>query len=294
MFYPISGCKRLVEAVSNALFSLAVLMVVLGGMAPNAEAAEFSEIEQRGYLIVGVKENLPPLGSRDADGELEGLEIDLARWLAESLLGDAQAVVFQPLTNQGRLSALLNDQVDLVIARLTVTVSRARLVDFSTPYYLDGTGLITRNESFQSLSDLRQQTIAVLNGSDTIAVVRSHIPSAQLVGVDSYEDAKTLLDTNQVTAFAADASLLTGWVSHEPGYYMLPMLLSTEALAVGMPRGLQYEALRQQVNEAIAQWHAEGMLRERVLYWGLPDVGIPPEWGRELELAPESESTPEE
>ncbi len=280
--YPRFAGQRLAKAAGAMLSSLVALVVVLEGVTSKIRAAELSEIEQRGYLIVGVKDNLPPLGSRDASGELEGLEIDLARWLAESLLGDAQAVVFQPLTNQERLSALLNDQVDLVIARLTVTVSRARLVDFSTPYYLDGTGLITRNAAFQSLADLRQQPIAVLNGSDTIAVVRSHIPTARLVGVESYEDAQNLLDTNQVTAFAADASLLTGWVQREPSYHILPIFLSTEALAVGMPRGLQYDSLRQQVNESIVEWQTEGILRERVVHWGLPDIGIPPEFGNRI------------
>jgi len=240
-----------------------------------SQAAELEEIQQRGYLIVGVKDNLRPLGFRDETGELAGLEIDLARWLAEQLLGDANAVVLQPLSNQARLSALLEDQVDLVVARLTATVSRSRLVDFSTPYYLDGTALISRNQGLQSLSDLRQQTIAVLTGSDTIAAVRFYIPTARLVGVESYEEAKTLLDTDQAVAFAADATVLTGWIQDFPQYYLAPLLLSTEALSVGMPRGLQYDDLRQQVNAAIAQWQTTGGLEARILYWGLPEVGVP-------------------
>jgi ABC-type amino acid transport substrate-binding protein len=35
-------------------------------------AAEMSEIQQRGYLQVAVKDNLPPLGFRDANGNLQG------------------------------------------------------------------------------------------------------------------------------------------------------------------------------------------------------------------------------
>lgn len=268
-----------------------MLSIGFGIATPQSQAAELEEIEERGYLVVGVKDNLRPLGFRDEAGELEGLEIDLAHWLAEQLLGDAEAVVFQPLTNQERLSALLEDKVDLVIARLTATVSRARLVDFSNPYYLDGTALISRGGMLQSLSDLRQQTIAVLTGSDTIAVVRFYLPSARLVGVESYEQAKILLETNQVDAFAADASVLAGWVQEYPEYSLFSRLLSTEALAVAMPRGLQYDDLRQQVNAAIEQWQAVGTLEERILHWGLPEAGIPPEidWQPEQE-AQETES----
>lgn len=78
--------------------------------------------------------------------------------------------------------------------------------------------------SAQTVGDLRQQSIAVLEGSDTIAVVRSRLPQARLVGVDSYEAARMLLEANQVSAFAADATVLTGWVQEFPQYDLLPPL----------------------------------------------------------------------
>lgn len=276
----------------QAVLTGLMLWWVIGSIAPfQSQAAELEEIQRRGHLIVGVKDNLRPLGFRNETGELVGLEVDLAHWLAERLLGDANAVVLQPLSNQARLSALLEDKVDLVVARLTATVSRSRLVDFSAPYYLDGTALISRDGTLQSLADLRQQTIAVLSGSDTIAVLRFYVPTARLVAVESYEEAKTLLDTDQIAAFAADASVLTGWVQEYPQYYHLaPILLSTEALAVGMPRGLQYDNLRRQVNAAIAQWQTIGSLEARILYWGLPEAGVPSGLG--LETIPPDSTTP--
>lgn len=264
----------------RAFFSYGQLLISLLGFValsamilPIANAAELAQIKERGYLIVGVKDNLRPLGFRNEAGKLEGLEIDLARRIAHEILGDAEAISLQPLANSDRISALLEDKVDLVIARVAATPSRARLVDFSTPYYLDGTTFVTR--SAQALKDLRQQPIAVLNGSDTIAVVRSRLPQARLVGVDSYEEAQKLLEANQVRAFAADATVLTGWVQEFPQYHLLPQLVSTAALAVAMPRGLQYEDLRQRVNGAIAHWQAQGLLRQRTLNWGLPAEGIP-------------------
>ncbi|MBW4513828.1 MAG: transporter substrate-binding domain-containing protein [Timaviella obliquedivisa GSE-PSE-MK23-08B] len=248
--------------------------MALGAMTlPVATAADLAEIRERGYIIVGVKDNLRPLGFRNAAGQLEGLEIDLARQIAQDILGNAEAITLQPLTNSNRIPALLADEVDLVIARVTATPSRARLVDFSTPYYLDGTTFIAR--SALTLKDLQQQSIAVLNGSETIAVVRSRFPQARLVGVDSYEAAQELLEANQVSAFAADATVLTGWVQEFPQYYLLPQLVSTAALAVAMPRGLQYEDLRQRVNGAIINWQAQGFLRQSILNWGLPAEGIP-------------------
>ena len=264
------------QLLSSLLGAIALGAMIL----PVANAADLAQIKERGYVIVGVKDNLRPLGFRNETGQLAGLEIDLARQIAQAILGNEarssrypQGVVLQPIANSDRIPALLEDKVDLVIARVTATPARARLVDFSTPYYLDGTTFVTR--SAQTLKDLQQQPIAVLNGSDTIAVVRSRLPQARLVGVDSYEAAQKLLEANQVSAFAADATVLTGWVQEFPQYHLLPQLISTAALAVAMPRGLQYEDLRQRVNGAIGNWQAQGLLRQSILNWGLPGEGIP-------------------
>lgn len=269
---------KLLRQQADRLSLLAATLLLGGlaiGFATSGSAATLAEIRQRGYLTVAVKDNLRPLGFAANDGQVQGFEIDLARWLAQTLLGDASAVKLMPVANRDRLNSLLDDQVDLVIAQLSVTDARARLVDFSSPYLIDGTGFVTRNEAVQSLRDLRGQQVAVLNGSDTISTVRSLIPDVKLRGVDSYQQAQEILQAGEATAFAADASVLTGWVQESPEYRLLPNLISAEALAVAMPRGQQFASLRQQVNHAIERWQTSGMLRQRLLFWGLPEEGIP-------------------
>lgn len=249
------------------VFSLGLFLLIA---ALPTQAAELQEIRKRGYLIVAVKDNLRPLGFRDPSGQLQGLEIDLAQRLAQALLGKTNAVVLQPVTNLERLERVETDQVDLAIARVTVTAARSRLVNFSLPYYLDGTGVIVRDPALKSLNDLAGRRVAVLDGSSTIAGLRFVLPSIQMVGVASYQEAQTLLAAGTVDAFAADASLLSGWVQQAPAYRLLPTRLSTEALAVVLPKGLQYDDLRQAVNAAIAEAQTSGWLSERIDFWGLP------------------------
>jgi len=236
-----------------------------------SSAAELKEIKSRGYLTVAVKDNLRPLGFRDSQGNLQGLEIDVARRLAQDLLGKPDAVKLQPTENSLRLAAVLEDKVDIAIANYTATESRARLVSFSLPYYFDGTALITKDTAIQRLGNVVQSKIAVINGSSTIASVRYLLPQAQLVGVDSYGEAKLLLEANSAVAFAGDASVLTGWKQQDERYRLLPSLIGAEPLAVVMPKGLQYDDLRRQVNNAIAHYVSEGWLEARVSYWGLPN-----------------------
>ena len=251
---------------SFILLSLLANALPLGN---SVVAAELQEIQQRGKLIVAIKDNLRPLGFRDTTGNLQGFEVDVARRLATEILGSPEAVVLQPVTNRDRLPVVLDGKVDLTIARVSATAARYRLVDLSAAYYLDGTALITKDASLRNLRDLAHQKIAVLNGASTISSVRFALPEAQLVGVESYEAARSLLEAKEVAAFAADLSVLTGWVQEYPQYHILDSRLSTEALCVVMPKGLQYEPLRRLINRAIARWKAEGWLQERATYWGL-------------------------
>ena len=241
---------------------------------PNAQCplpvAQLEDIKERGKLIVAVKDNVRPLGFTDPQGNLQGLEIDIAKRLAAELLGSADAVILQPVTNQERLEAVTQGVVDIAVARVTVTESRARIVDFSPTYYLDGTGLVTNKPSVQQLGDLALGKIAVLESSGTIAVIKYRLPSAQLIGVDSYQEALSLLEAGSVDAFASDRSVLAGWVQEYPQYRLLPERLSGEALAVAMPKGLQYVELRRRIEEAISRWQESGWLQERAEYWGLP------------------------
>ncbi|MGF1936223.1 MAG: transporter substrate-binding domain-containing protein [Nostoc sp. ChiQUE02] len=259
---------RLHLVLSATIFWIFCFSIV--GTGSTASAAEMPEIQQRGYLNVAVKDNLRPLGFRDANGNLQGLEIDLAKRLAVDLLGKAEAVKFQPVANRDRLSVVLDKKVDFAIARVTATESRSRIVSFSVPYYLDGTLLVTKDTSVQKLSNLAKQKIAVLKNSSTIAQVRYYVPNAELVGVNSYQEAREEIENNTAAAFAADASVLSGWVQQYPEYRLLPTKLSTEPLSVVMPKGLQYDELRRSVNQAIARYLEEGWLQQRSQYWGLP------------------------
>ena len=237
---------------------------------PIAIAAELTEIENRGKITIAVKDNLRPLGYKDSQDNLIGLEIDIARRLAEEILGDADAVKLVPVSNQERLKVVIDDEVDIAIARVSDTPSRRRIVDLSPYYYLDGTGIITKDITFAKADDLITGTIAVLYNSTTIAVVRNRLPQAKLVGVASYQEALDLFETGKIDAFAGDRTVLAGWEQEYPQYQLLPERLSGEPLCIVMPKGIQYEPLRSKIYNAVLNWRKSGWLQERIEYWGLP------------------------
>lgn len=263
--------KTIFSAINfKTLFFLTLLLCLFTTFYPLLHATGTEISQKPTQLKIAIKDNIRPLGFRDNTGTLQGLEIDIAHKLAQELYGNPDAVELIPVANKDRLKVILEEKVNFSIARITATETRGRLVEFSIPYYLDGAGIITKNPNIKNLQNLTNETIAVLNNSDTIANIKYFIPNAKLLGTDSYQNAKTLIEQGQATAFAGDASILAGWVQESPEYHILPTLLTAEPLSIAMPKGLQYANLRLEVNYAIQAWKAEGWLENRLQYWGLP------------------------
>jgi polar amino acid transport system substrate-binding protein len=254
----------------SLMVSLPTLGMVSAVALPSPRLIAQSAPQQRGKLRVGVKDNLRPLGFRDDQGELQGLEIAIARRLALELLGDETAVELIPVKNQDRLKVLLNGEVDCLIANMGQNGARDRLVDFSPPYYLNSIGIVTANPQLTQREAFHQARLGVLNNSAAIAVVKNAFPQATLVGVESYQDAQGLLAAGQVDGFAGDNTVLTGWAQTDPTIFHLPLFLTADPLAIALPKGLQHEDFRQQVNQALLKVKASGWLRQQWQRWGLP------------------------
>lgn len=250
--------------------SLAIAPMVATHTGTKAVATPLEDIQKRGVLHVAVKENLRPLGFRDSTGQLQGLEIDLARQLALTILGDAEAVTLIPVSNQARLDSLLTGEVDLVIAQMGLNESRRRLVDFSPYYYLDGIGFITRQTDLTELQQITTQKVLVLRHSQAIAAVQSYFPDVTLIGVESYQEALNLLETGQADLFAGDHTVLTGWSQDYPHYHLLPAWLDGNALAIAIPKGNQHQSLNETIQKQVTEWQKSGWLQDRINHWGLP------------------------
>lgn len=252
-------------------YSLTLVFLLILQSFGSVQASTLQEIQARGKLVVGIKDDSAPLGFYNAQGELVGLEIEIAREIAQEILGSRQAVEFIPLLNQDRLNSLIEGKVDLVIADLAMTPSRLRLVNFSDFYYLDGTGMLTNRAEIVSSENLSGKKIAVLEGSTAIDALKFNLPKTiKLIPVKSYQEGLDLLATKQVDAIAADRSILVGWGNDKPSYHLLPEMFSIAPLAVALPKGEAYFKLQEQVSKAIKAKKESLWLKQHLIYWGLP------------------------
>lgn len=98
----------------------------------------------------------PPFGFKDTDGAYAGVEVDNAEELAHILGVKAKIQDY----DYGLLPpAITSGKADIIGAQLFITPERAKVIDFSTPYYVSG-------QLFYVLADSKWQTIDDLNSAD--------------------------------------------------------------------------------------------------------------------------------
>lgn len=235
-------------------------------------------IRDRGFLSVGVKTNLFPMGFRDESGALVGFEIAMARRLAQDLLGSSDAVRLIPVSNVDRLQAVAEGRVDVAIASVTATDSRRRWIDFTAPYYFERSMIVVQRSgstpspqprSLQTLADLQGESVAVLRGSSSIEALNTEGLDLTIVEVESYDVGLAQLRSGQVKALVGDRVMLLGIMRREPSLQFLKEEFGLYPIAIAMPKGVDSASLRSEVNQAVDRWQQNGWLRSQWLQWNL-------------------------
>jgi ABC-type amino acid transport substrate-binding protein len=117
--------------------ALTGLALIIAGPC-RAQAPETSDAPPQRELILGTKE-APPFAMKATDGTWRGISIDLWRHVADEL--HLRYRIAEEQDVQRLLDGVMSGEMDVGVAALTVTAGRARILDFTQPFYATGLGI---------------------------------------------------------------------------------------------------------------------------------------------------------
>lgn len=204
-------------------------------LAASSLAGGLEEARRRGRLLVGVRTDLPPFGFLDATGQVQGFDADLARRLGHALAEGETALELVPVSSGGRIPLLYSELIDVIIAAMTITEDRQRVLDFSSPYFLSASLVLTRRESaIQGMQDLAGTQVAVVEGAVQQRDLPLIAPAARLVAFPRLADALAALQDGRVDALCQDEVVVAGEARRNTGLRTAgtPFLPRSYAMAV--------------------------------------------------------------
>lgn len=164
------------------------------------------QIQQRGTLRVGLDASFPPFENIQPDGNIVGLDVDIAREIAADL---GVTPEFINIGFDGLYDALLARRVDLVISGLPYDPRWTEDVQYSQNYFNAGQMLVVPGDdtTTATLEDLAGLTVAVEWGSQADMEgrrVAAEIPTVELRRVATAGDAISAVSNRDTAAAIVD------------------------------------------------------------------------------------------
>ncbi|KRE35258.1 transporter substrate-binding domain-containing protein [Paenibacillus sp. Soil522] len=226
---------------------------------PVASASVLDEIKSRGKLIVGVKYDTKLFGLKNpANNEVEGFDVDIAKALAKSILGDETKLELKEVTSKTRIPMLDNNEIDLIVATMTITEERKEQVDFSDVYFKAGQSLLVKKGSaIKSIDDVTKGTkVLAVKGSTSVDNIIEKAPDATVLEFDNYQDAFAALKAGQGDVLTTDNAILYGMMAQDAGYEVVGEPFTDEPYGIAIKKGKT--ALVEAVNKELAALKASG------------------------------------
>ena len=220
------------------------------------EAAELTTVNA-GKLTMSTNAAFPPYEMTTDSGDFEGIDIDVAAAVAEKLGLELQ---IDDMDFDAALLAAQNGKSDMVMAGVTVTDERLKVMDFSDTYAEGIQSIIVPEGSdIATVDDLSGKAIGTQRGTTGYIYCTDGFGEDNVIAYDDGLTAVQALNNGQVDAVVIDNAPAKAFVEANPGLKILDTAYAQEDYAIGVAKG--NTELLNAINGALEELEADGTLQ---------------------------------
>jgi len=253
---------------------LGAVMAGLGMSAGVASAEQctndrWKQVMSRGKIVVGVKADYKPWGFRDQDGNIVGMEIDMAKDVADAMGVTLETVAVQ---SSNRMQFLEQGKIDLMIATMSDREDRRKIVGIVGPnYYTSGTNILAPKAlGIKSWADLKDKPVCGKQGAFYNKIVSERY-GAKIVAFTGNAEAKQALRDRKCIAWVYDdSSIGSDLASGQWDDFEMPLASEDDnPWGLAVPLAEANCVFGQFMSGMQYNWHRSGRLIELEKKWGI-------------------------
>ncbi|MDW3116984.1 MAG: transporter substrate-binding domain-containing protein [Roseovarius pacificus] len=250
------------------VLALTAVTATTGIAQDDVQNNRFMEVMERGVLRVGVQGAFRPWAFRSPDGDLQGIEVDLAQTVADRMGVELETV---QISSANRMEFLQQGKVDLLIGAMSDRPDRRKVVGIVEPaYWTSGPTLMAKEGVISSWDDIAGKPVCGKQGVfyNKIAEVEF---KANVVAFGGNTEAKEALRSGKCVAWVYDdtsiaADLASGdW----EGYEMPVETVFSNPWGAAVPLEEKDGIWGAFMSGMAYKWHEEGTLIELEEKWGV-------------------------
>nr|WP_309503635.1 ABC transporter substrate-binding protein [uncultured Roseovarius sp.] len=168
-------------------------------------------------LRIGVEGAYPPFSMKEPDGSLSGFDIDIALALCAQMQRECELVEQEW---DGMIPALAARKYDAIVASMSITEDRKKMVSFSEKYYHTPTRFIAKKGSDIEFTaeGTKGVRIGLLRGTTYQCYVEKHLPNAIVSLYANQEDVYADLASGRLDAQISNSiQAVDGFLSTDAG-----------------------------------------------------------------------------
>lgn len=234
-----------------------------------AHADALDDVMARKQINIAIPTDFPPYGFVGTDLKPQGLDIDMANFIAAKLGVKVELVA---VTSANRIPYLQTRKVDLVISSLGRNPDREKVIDFSAPYAPFYNGIFgPRDLKVAAIGDIAGMSVGVTRGSVEDLELSKVAPAG--ADIKRYEDNNSTISaflSGQVKAIATGNVVAAAIIARNPPKKPeVKVLIKNSPCSIGLNK--DEPALLEKVNAILAAARADGALDKISEKWlGLP------------------------
>ena len=203
--------KKWFKALAAGLVLTGLLVTVIGCGGQSGQGNNDSGKKEK--LVVGTEATFPPF-EMVKDGQYTGIDMDIIRAIAEK---QGYEVEIKNLGFDALIPAVESGNIDCAIAAITIEPDRAKVVDFSKPYFDAGLIIAVKKDTagISTTKDLQGKRIAAqvgTTGADTCQKIKTEDPSTKVKIFESVGEAFMELQKGGVDAVVNDHPVTADYI----------------------------------------------------------------------------------
>jgi|SRR5680860_117558 len=257
----------MMHRLTTSLASASLLALAVAGCGSSSTTTEGGvNLIKEGKLTVCTQLPYQPFEFRQG-GKVVGFDVSMMDLVAEDL-GITVGIVQTPFEGIQSGQSLNTSQCDIAAAGMTITDARAKVIDFSDPYFEATQALLVKKGSgYDSLESLAGKKIAVQQGTTGEIYTKENAPKDAKIQV--FEDLgllTTSVKTGQVAAAVQDNGPLLDFVKKNPDVEVTAEFDTGEEYGFAVKKGGNDELLKT-VNDTIKKAKDDGTYDEVYEQW---------------------------
>lgn len=271
--------KRIISICMTAMIMISMVACGSSEQPEQKSEGEQQKTEQQDTLdydkiVVGLDDTFAPLGFRDEQGNLVGVDVELME-----ATGEIMGVPFelQPIDWSMKETELVNKNIDMIWNGYTITEERKQKVAFSQPYLNNRQVVVTMADSdINTLADLADKTVAVQAESSAVDAINAKPEIAEtfksLGEFETNDQCLMDLEAGRTDAVVADEVIIRYYVSKkgEEKYKILEEDFGKEEYGIGVRQ--EDTALLEELNAALDKLKENGTTKEISEKWFGSDI----------------------